>query len=101
MVADMRKVFRQDTRIIQKLHRRVFLDRITNEQVPHSSPPTVPLRPLPALLQTSILALYGFGCCICVTPSHWSECACCCLLAQPAGQHLCLSHTSNYMSNWW
>jgi hypothetical protein len=29
----MRKVFRQDTRIIQKLHRRVFLDKITQEQV--------------------------------------------------------------------
>ena len=37
VVADMRKVFRQDTRIIQKLHRRVFLDRITNEQVRRTS----------------------------------------------------------------
>lgn len=33
VVADMRKVFRSDTRIIQKLHRRVFLDKITPEQV--------------------------------------------------------------------
>jgi hypothetical protein len=33
VVADMRKVFRQDTRVIQKLHRRVFLDKITKEQV--------------------------------------------------------------------
>lgn len=33
VVADMRKVFRQDTRIIQKLHRRVFIDKITQEQV--------------------------------------------------------------------
>ncbi len=33
VVADMRKVFRQDTRIIQKLHRRVFIDKITTEQV--------------------------------------------------------------------
>jgi mechanosensitive ion channel protein 1/2/3 len=33
VVADMRKVFRQDTRVIQKLHRRVFLDKITQEQV--------------------------------------------------------------------
>ncbi len=33
VVADLRKVFRQDTRIIQKLHRRVFLDKITPEQV--------------------------------------------------------------------
>lgn len=33
VVADMRKVFRQDPRIIQKLHRRVFLDKITQEQV--------------------------------------------------------------------
>ena len=37
VVADMRKVFRQDTRIIQKLHRRVFIDKITPEQVPDSS----------------------------------------------------------------
>ena len=33
MVADMRKIIRQDPRIIQKLHRRVFLDKITMEQV--------------------------------------------------------------------
>ncbi len=37
VVADMRKVFRQDTRIIQKLHRRVFIDKILPEQVPASS----------------------------------------------------------------
>ncbi len=33
VVADMRKIIRQDPRIIQKLHRRVFLDKITREQV--------------------------------------------------------------------
>lgn len=33
MVADMRKIIRQDPRIIQKLHRRVFLDKITRDQV--------------------------------------------------------------------
>ena len=35
MIADMRKIIRQDPRIIQKLHRRVFLDKITREQVWH------------------------------------------------------------------
>lgn len=29
----MRKIIRQDPRIIQKLHRRVFLDKITRDQV--------------------------------------------------------------------
>lgn len=29
----MRKIMRQDTRIIQKLHRRVFLDKINREQI--------------------------------------------------------------------
>lgn len=33
MIADMRKIIRQDPRIIQKLHRRVFLDKLTREQV--------------------------------------------------------------------
>ena len=33
VVADMRKIIRQDPRIIQKLHRRVFLDKISREQV--------------------------------------------------------------------
>ena len=33
VVADMRKIIRQDTRIIQKLHRRVFLDKVNREQV--------------------------------------------------------------------
>lgn len=33
VVADMRKIIRQDPRIIQKLHRRVFLDKITRDQV--------------------------------------------------------------------
>lgn len=33
VVADMRKIIRQDPRIIQKLHRRVFLDEITRDQV--------------------------------------------------------------------
>jgi len=32
VVADMRKIIRQDPRIIQKLHRRVFLDKLTREQ---------------------------------------------------------------------
>ena len=32
VVADMRKVMRQDPRIIQKLHRRVFLDKITRDE---------------------------------------------------------------------
>lgn len=33
VVYDMRRVFRQDVRIIQKLHRRVFIDKIIREQV--------------------------------------------------------------------
>lgn len=33
VVADFRKVIRQDPRIIQKLHRRVFVDKITRDQV--------------------------------------------------------------------
>ena len=33
VVADMRKIIRQDPRIIQKLHRRVFIDKLTREQV--------------------------------------------------------------------
>jgi len=33
VISDMRKVLRQDNRIIQRLHRRVFLDKITTEQV--------------------------------------------------------------------
>lgn len=33
VIADMRKIIRQDPRIIQKLHRRVFLDKLTREQV--------------------------------------------------------------------
>ena len=33
VVADMRKIIRQDPRIIQKLHRRVFMDKLTREQV--------------------------------------------------------------------
>ena len=32
-VSDMRKILRQDPRIIQKLHRRVFLDGIDRDQV--------------------------------------------------------------------
>lgn len=32
VVADMRKIIRQDPRIIQKLHRRVFIDKLTREQ---------------------------------------------------------------------
>lgn len=28
VVSDMRKIIRQDPRIIQKLHRRVFLDKV-------------------------------------------------------------------------
>lgn len=35
VVADFRKVIRQDPRIIQKLHRRVFVDKITRDQVRH------------------------------------------------------------------
>lgn len=31
VVSDMRKILRQDNRIIQKLHRRVFLDKVTRE----------------------------------------------------------------------
>ena len=33
VIADMRKIIRQDPRIIQKLHRRVFFDKLTREQV--------------------------------------------------------------------
>ncbi len=33
VVADFRKVIRQDPRIIQKLHRRVFVDKLTRDQV--------------------------------------------------------------------
>ena len=33
VVADMRKIIRQDSRIIQKLHRRVFLDKVNRDQV--------------------------------------------------------------------
>ncbi|KAK9831955.1 hypothetical protein WJX81_002788 [Elliptochloris bilobata] len=33
VVADMRKIIRQDPRIIQKLHRRVFIDKLTREQI--------------------------------------------------------------------
>lgn len=33
VIADMRKLIRQDQRIIQRLHRRVFLDKLTREQV--------------------------------------------------------------------
>ncbi|KAL6767682.1 hypothetical protein ACKKBF_B36230 [Auxenochlorella protothecoides x Auxenochlorella symbiontica] len=32
VVNDMRKILRQDTRVIQRLHRRVFLDKITRDQ---------------------------------------------------------------------
>ena len=32
VIADMRKIIRQDPRIIQKLHRRVFFDKLTREQ---------------------------------------------------------------------
>jgi MscS family membrane protein len=32
VVADFRKVIRQDPRIIQKLHRRVFVDKLTRDQ---------------------------------------------------------------------
>ena len=32
IVGDMRRLLRQDTRIIQKLHRRVFMDKITRDQ---------------------------------------------------------------------
>jgi hypothetical protein len=42
VVADMRKIIRQDPRIIQKLHRRVFLDKLTREQ---ARPPRRPARP--------------------------------------------------------
>ena len=38
VVADMRKIIRQDPRIIQKLHRRVFLDKLTREQVGETLP---------------------------------------------------------------
>ena len=31
VVSDIRKILRQDSRIIQKLHRRVFLDKVTRE----------------------------------------------------------------------
>jgi MscS family membrane protein len=31
VVSDMRKILRQDNRIIQKLHRRVFLDKVTRD----------------------------------------------------------------------
>ena len=33
VIADMRKIIRQDPRIIQKLHRRVFLDKLTRDQI--------------------------------------------------------------------
>ena len=33
VIADMRKLIRQDPRIIQRLHRRVFLDKVTRDQV--------------------------------------------------------------------
>ena len=33
VVSDIRKILRQDNRIIQKLHRRVFLDKVTREDV--------------------------------------------------------------------
>ena len=33
VIADMRKLIRQDQRIIQRLHRRVFLDKLTREQI--------------------------------------------------------------------
>jgi mechanosensitive ion channel protein 1/2/3 len=33
VVADIRKILRQDSRIIQKLHRRVFLDKVTREDI--------------------------------------------------------------------
>ena len=33
VVADVRKILRQDSRIIQKLHRRVFLDKITRDDL--------------------------------------------------------------------
>ena len=33
VIADMRKLIRQDQRIIQRLHRRVFLDKMTREQI--------------------------------------------------------------------
>ena len=32
-LSDMRKILRQDPRIIQKLHRRVFLDGVDRDQV--------------------------------------------------------------------
>lgn len=33
VIADMRKFIRQDQRIIQRLHRRVFLDKVTREEI--------------------------------------------------------------------
>jgi len=33
VVSDIRKILRQDARIIQKLHRRVFLDKITKDDI--------------------------------------------------------------------
>jgi len=33
IVSDMRRIIRQDPRIIQKLHRRVFLDKLSREEV--------------------------------------------------------------------
>lgn len=33
VVSDIRKILRQDSRIIQKLHRRVFLDKITKDDI--------------------------------------------------------------------
>ena len=39
VVADMRKIIRQDPRIIQKLHRRVFIDKLTREQASLCSSP--------------------------------------------------------------
>lgn len=33
VIADMRKFIRQDQRIIQRLHRRVFLDKVTRDQI--------------------------------------------------------------------
>ena len=38
VVADMRKIIRQDPRIIQKLHRRVFIDKLTREQACYRPP---------------------------------------------------------------
>ena len=40
VVSDVRKILRQDARIIQKLHRRVFLDKSRATSAPSTSPST-------------------------------------------------------------